>query len=78
MMKKMRVVSLSERLQNSHEASVGLELAPETRQVTVGEVFEALQQYLDQQRGELARRGPDSVRVSLVRTATRSWQATLQ
>ncbi len=68
-MEKLRVVSLSERMYSSREACVGLELAPETRQLTVGEVFEALQTYLDANRAELCRRGPDSVRVSLVRSA---------
>lgn len=67
-MQKLRVVSLSERLSASNEACVGLELDRKGEELTVGEVFDALKQYLDQHREELRQRGPESVRVSLIRS----------
>lgn len=66
-MHKIRVVGLSERAGRLAESSVGLEVDRKAATVTVGEVFEALQVYLDRQKAELRRRGPASVRVSLVR-----------
>ena len=69
-MVKLRVVGLSERVPQHAEPELGLEMVRGSGDVTVGEVFDALKQYLDVHREELRRRGPDSVRVSLVRSVS--------
>ena len=79
-MEKLRVVGLSERFAKESESCVRLEFACHAREVTVGEVFDALKQYLDEHRDELQRRGPESVRVSLIRSLSagaQAWQAAL-
>jgi hypothetical protein len=61
------------------DVCVGLEFQRDAGEFRVEEVFEALQQYLDLHREELRQRGPQHVRVSLVRSVSSEgesqWQA---
>lgn len=66
-MERVRVVGLSEPVGDSAEVCVGVEVRRDAGEFRVEEVFEALQQYLDDHREELQRRGSQHVRVSLVR-----------
>lgn len=73
-MEKVRVVGLSERVGHAADLCVGLEVTRDGGEFRVAEVFEALQQYLDQHRDELSRRGPQHVRVSMVRAVSEGGQ----
>jgi hypothetical protein len=73
-MERLRVVGLSERLGDAADVCVGLEFLHGCGEFRVGEVFEALEQYLDQHRDELHRRGPQHVRVSMVRAVSEAGQ----
>lgn len=73
-MERLRVVGLSERLGDPADVCVGLEFLRGSGDFRVDEVFEALQQYLEQHREELRQRGPQHVRVSLVRAVSASGQ----
>jgi hypothetical protein len=73
-MQKMRVVGLSERASGAAELCVGLEISREAGEFRVEEVFEALQEYLELHRDELRQRGPEHVRVSMVRSVAPTGQ----
>ena len=70
----MKVVGLTERLEDSDELCVGLEVARDAGAFRVDEVFDALQQYLDLHRYELRHRGAGHVRVSMVRSVNATGQ----
>ena len=78
-MERLRVVGLSEPVGTVRDHCVGLEFFQDAGVLRVEEVFEALQQYLEQHRDEFHQHGPQHVRVSLVRsvspTGQRQWRA---
>jgi len=77
-MERVRVVGLSERVGDAADVCVGLEFMRESGEFRVAEVFEALEQYLDLHREELRQRGPQHVRVSMVRAVSPGGQAAWQ